>query len=332
MADGIVTVGCILVTEIDNAALSLIVTAVDGIAGGIEGLQIFVRIRNGETTNQYLDFDDNTFKTSGWVQQLQVLDDLGSGQYQHLLDVDSLSRASGDSLVAEYQCTTTLVFNASEIILVETAVRVGLTMTVNDGGGQTGLTATVRIRDAVTTNSYLDWADLTFKTSGWTTKDGPMTEIGDGHYHKLLDLDAASGAFSGVFAAEYEATDGSITLGSSDRFVGLSPIGVPPESVPPVITVISPPEGTPVSPDTVIVVEVADNVQVALSPLYAEFPGGASAEVVYNGTDLLAPYASFSTVVDIGNGGKRFSLRRSGGWPGDVNITFIPTDTSGNTV
>lgn len=59
-------------------------------------------------------------------------------------------------------------------------------------GGVTGLTMTVSIRRAETTNSYLDFSDNTFKAAGWTTKDTPMTEVGRGAYAKPPGLDLAS--------------------------------------------------------------------------------------------------------------------------------------------
>lgn len=127
-------------------------------------------------------------------------------------------------------------------------------------------------------------------------------------------------------SAEDAAEDGNL------RGVGLASGGGIGDTIPPTFTVVSPAEGTPVSPDTVIVVEITDNAAIALAPLYAEFPGHPSAEMVYNGTALLAPYAALSSVVDLGDGGRRLSLRRTGGWPGDVSLTSIATDTSGNEV
>lgn len=56
------------------------------------------------------------------------------------------------------------------------------TLVRGDGAGQTGQTVVVEIRDVTTTNSYLDFADLTFKTAGWTTKAATLTEVGGGHY------------------------------------------------------------------------------------------------------------------------------------------------------
>jgi|HubBroStandDraft_2_1064218.scaffolds.fasta_scaffold00001_51 hypothetical protein len=55
-------------------------------------------------------------------------------------------------------------------------------------GGVPGLTCTVAVREAPTTNSYLDWNDYTFKTVGWVTKFQPMTDIGNGMYQAILNV------------------------------------------------------------------------------------------------------------------------------------------------
>jgi hypothetical protein len=40
---------------------------------------------------------------------------------------------------------------------------------------------------------FYDWNDDTFKASGWTTKDGPMTEVGStGQYERTFDLGAVT--------------------------------------------------------------------------------------------------------------------------------------------
>ncbi len=61
---------------------------------------------------------------------------------------------------------------------------VPLQLAINRGGvgGVSGLAPTVRVRDAGATGSYLDWADFTFKTSGWTLQNHPMSDIGSGVY------------------------------------------------------------------------------------------------------------------------------------------------------
>ena len=58
-------------------------------------------------------------------------------------------------------------------------------------GGIEGLSPTVAIRDARTTNNYLDFADLVFKTSGWSTQFAPLAEVGNGRYVRQVDGDPA---------------------------------------------------------------------------------------------------------------------------------------------
>ena len=45
-----------------------------------------------------------------------------------------------------------------------------LTLSITRNGPVLGATALVQIRDGSTVDSYLDFADDTFKTAGWTTK------------------------------------------------------------------------------------------------------------------------------------------------------------------
>ena len=59
-------------------------------------------------------------------------------------------------------------------------------------GGISGLTVVVQIRDGRTTNSYLDFNDDTFKTSGWTTKQVSLADIGDGFYTLSGGLDLSA--------------------------------------------------------------------------------------------------------------------------------------------
>lgn len=78
----------------------------------------------------------------------------------------------------------------------------------NGEGGLTGLAPTVRLRLGHTTDTYLDWADNTFKTSGWTTLDQSMSEVGDGHYLQVVDLTAITLPSGRTLVAEYAVDDG----------------------------------------------------------------------------------------------------------------------------
>lgn len=113
----------------------------------------------------------------------------------------------------------------------DTAAALVLSIDQEGVGGVTGKAPIVRIRDASTTDSYLDWADLTFKALGWTTLDGVMTEIdhngaSDGHYQRSLDVSAVAAMVPGfAFVAEYSVDDGGDVIGdSSETFEVVSEI------------------------------------------------------------------------------------------------------------
>ena len=55
-------------------------------------------------------------------------------------------------------------------------------------GGIAGKSPTVRVRKGSTVDSYLDFTDNVFKTAGWGARDATMTEIGDGHYQRPLNI------------------------------------------------------------------------------------------------------------------------------------------------
>jgi hypothetical protein len=91
-----------------------------------------------------------------------------------------------------------------------------LTLTIDQegAGGVVGKSPTVALRNAATSNSYLDWADSTFKAAGWTTKYASMTEIERGHYQRILDSSAVAAIVDEtVLAAEFHVDDGGDVVG-----------------------------------------------------------------------------------------------------------------------
>lgn len=108
------------------------------------------------------------------------------------------------------------------------------------------------------------------------------------------------------------------------------------DAIEPTVTVVSPAEGTPITPDTPLVVDVEDEDTLRYVRLFASFAGATSSEVVYDGDDFLAPYAgggatpSSSVAVLIAGRSLRFTLRRVGGWPGAVSLNVAPIDGGGN--
>ena len=97
-----------------------------------------------------------------------------------------------------------------------------LTIEQEGVGGVTGKSPTVRLRDATTTNSYLDFSDNTFKTFGWTTKNASMLEVGRGHYTRSLDLGLITSLVLGnVMVAEYIVDDGGDVVGEDHDLIAI---------------------------------------------------------------------------------------------------------------
>jgi len=83
--------------------------------------------------------------------------------------------------------------------------------------GVTGQIPTVAIRDATSTNRYLDFADNAFKTLGWTTKFQSLTEVGGGYYKGNVNIATITPAIpqNSLFVAEYLVDNGSDVVGIS---------------------------------------------------------------------------------------------------------------------
>ena len=103
-------------------------------------------------------------------------------------------------------------------LTVEASGTIPLTLNISrqNSGGVTGLSPTVALRNALVAGSYLDWADLTFKTAGWTTKYSPMVEIEGGNYQQTLALPSISAETGDVYSAEFNVVAGSSAGAASD--------------------------------------------------------------------------------------------------------------------
>lgn len=90
------------------------------------------------------------------------------------------------------------------VAIEKQSVPLDLSVELEGVGGVVGLSPTVAIRNAATVNSYLDWADNTFKTSGWTNKFGSMLGVGVGGYQRTFDMSLVPAIVAGMaLAAEY---------------------------------------------------------------------------------------------------------------------------------
>lgn len=83
-----------------------------------------------------------------------------------------------------------------------------LQLVINNRGPVTGATVVVAVRRKETTDSYMDFADDTFKTAGHGVRQVSVPEVGDGRYVYLLDLAAITNlpATTERLTAEFEVT------------------------------------------------------------------------------------------------------------------------------
>lgn len=90
-----------------------------------------------------------------------------------------------------------------------------MSLTVDRNGGVSGLSPTVAIRTE--SGDYLDWDDLDFKSSGWTTKYQLMADKGGGHYEMSLALNTvgpvSNPAATPYLICEYFVDDGGLIKG-----------------------------------------------------------------------------------------------------------------------
>lgn len=94
----------------------------------------------------------------------------------------------------------------------------------------------------------------------------------------------------------------------------------------PVVTLISPPEGTPVTPGAEYVFTVVDNSTIRRTLVLARY-GGAWL-LVHDGVEFAFGFKS-SSILAI-TGGNRYTIRRDGGWQFGVDFQTYAIDTDGN--
>lgn len=104
-----------------------------------------------------------------------------------------------------------------------------------------------------------------------------------------------------------------------------------PDTTPPVVTFVSPPEGTQVEVNDALVFDVTDETELGRVLVVLYIAATADQELAFDGTSFTARYLALSSVTPI-SGGLRFSLRRTGGWTAATNITVrvFAVDGSGN--
>lgn len=97
-----------------------------------------------------------------------------------------------------------------------TPIPLNLTVTQEGVGGVEGLSPTVAMRRGEDPTLYLDWADSTFKTSGWTQRYATMVNLGRGHYNRALALATIGAEPDDLFVVEYHVNEGAVKGDATD--------------------------------------------------------------------------------------------------------------------
>jgi hypothetical protein len=130
-----------------NAELPLSLTIRRAGVGGITGLSPTVALRRATTAGSYLDWDDGTFKGSGWSTKYASLTEAERGHYVRTLDLSGVPGATaGLFMLAEYRVDNggDVVGDAQDVVSVVTTntdtilLRKALTNRMEESPGNPG--------------------------------------------------------------------------------------------------------------------------------------------------------------------------------------------------
>jgi hypothetical protein len=83
----------------------------------ITGQQMIATNVDSSDNTSYLDFDDDTFKTSGWTSKTTALTEYGSGFYGTTIDITAITNLpSGSHLSVEYDVSGTITAISGDVI------------------------------------------------------------------------------------------------------------------------------------------------------------------------------------------------------------------------
>lgn len=106
--------------------------------------------------------------------------------------------------------------------------------------------------------------------------------------------------------------------------------GFTPETIKPVVAIVSPAVGSQINTNTPLVVDVTDNL-LLFRRIVLVVTVGSVRETVHDGDGFSSGYSAGSTRVSIANG-FRYTIVRTAGWPAGTTVEFeaFAIDTAGN--
>lgn len=176
---------------------------------GVSGLTVKAQIRNGDGNNSYLDFADNTFKTSGWTTKQATLVEVPTsvGIYRFSWNSSLVAAiVNGFDAIVEYDVTGAIAFRGTDYLKFRT-----------EGGATAG-----QIADAVWDEALS--GHLTAGSTGAALNAAQAgsspSAIADAVLDELLVGHAIAGSLGAAITSILNATasifgDGSISVGTN---------------------------------------------------------------------------------------------------------------------
>jgi len=114
----------LIIAESTDTTVSLDLTIDQEGVGGVIGLSPTVAIRQSTNITLYFDFNDSTFKTTGWTTKYASMTDIERGHYNRVLDITTLGAALGDSFNVEYRVDNGgfIIGDAADTLLVVASI------------------------------------------------------------------------------------------------------------------------------------------------------------------------------------------------------------------
>lgn len=106
-------------------------------------------------------------------------------------------------------------------------------------------------------------------------------------------------------------------------------LSVPNETTAPAISGVSPAEGSTLGQFDPVVFDITDASGIGLAVVLVEYASG-ECECAYDGSAFTASFENGSSVSVITGDGRRFSIKRFGGWKMAPTVRVKAVDTKGN--
>jgi len=198
-----------LIVEPGDTGIELQVPVVRN-GAGLSGLTVLAQIRNGDGNNSYLDFNDNTFKTSGWTTKQVTLVEVptSAGIYRFLWNSSLVTAiVTGFDAIVEYDVSGAVAFRGTDYVKFR-----------SEGGGASAAAIADAVWDEALSGHLT--AGSTGAALNAAQSGSSPSAIADAVLDELLAGHAIAGSLGAAITSILNATasifgDGSISVGTN---------------------------------------------------------------------------------------------------------------------